>query len=335
MLQLRLLAEPLVLDVSAGSVSLLLHYKLYRECLQAAPSTVRSEVSQLRSLARLAERDLGFNLYQLCEQPATAAGLLESEAYLSVSTIQLRVRAFQRLLLFDVGDQEGRRRIAKFRAALPKAQSRGWHDAGLSLPGRRVQIRMPGPTPGPMDLEDILEKASNISARDGAVASLACFSGLDVEAIVSLCWDDLAWRDAGKTPFWEVTCARRGHRVSFCILGPGANALLRWGLASTLVRDAFVLSGRNAGSRLSVRAFRDRLGTVCAAAGWPKLTRSQLLSAFVAWLRERGLDDHSIRLVIGRRRVASVDRLLRRQDQLGAQGLIDARSNQDLSLDKA
>ena len=325
MVQRSLLSARDWLQPTASTNELLAKYATWRSACGASKSTVAAEMSQLRSLDRAAvESFRARTLYDLREKPQEAARVIEaSGASLSLATVQTRVRAFERFLMVGVPEGVGRKRIDSFRAALPKGASKGWHDAGLSLPGRRNRTKMPGPTPRPGDIEQILESSVRHSPAAGAVAALTCFSGLDLQAIVGLKWSDLAWRDYGDTPYWEVSCQRRGHLLSCYVVGPGAGAVLRWGLASGLGREACVFPGRTPGSGLSVRAFRDRLHAVCFAAGWPRATRSQLVSALAAWLRERGMDDHSIRLVIGRRRVASVDQLLHRHEQLNAQERID------------
>ena len=308
-----------------GTNELLVQFRAFRESAGASKSTVAAETSQLRSLAREAAECSGeSSLDGLRQKPTDAALLMEGRVSpLTLPTAQTRIRAFQRLLMMGVPDSIGRERVAAFRAALPRKDSKGWHDAGISLPGLRTRSKMPGPTPAPEDIERIIAIAAKRSPTSGAVAALACFSGLDVQTIVNLRWKDLTWQDHGQAPYWEVLCERRGRRVCCYIVGPGVGTLLRWGLATGLEREAYVFHGRESGSGLSIRAFRDRLRQVCTAAGWPRATRSQLISALAAWLRQRDMDDHSIRLVLARRRVASVDRMLHKHEQLAAQEQID------------
>ena len=56
----------------------------------------------------------------------------------------------------------------------------------------------------------------------------------------------------------------------------------------------------------------------------PGTTRSQLIATYAVWLHEHDLDDHSIKHALGRRQVASVDRLLKNAQSLSAQRFVDA-----------
>jgi integrase len=323
--QKPLISPEHVSQLSQVSVEEISAYRRWRAESGVTEATLAAEVSQLRSLARQAEQRSGSTLKDLRGKPQEAAQLIERAGQtLSLSTVLTRVRAFQRFLMMGVSPYLGRQRVEAFRSALPKKASRGWHDAGVSPAGARTRRRMPGPTPTIDALEAIVEAGLARSLRSAALASLACFSGLDVKEMRELRWRDLHWHDDGASPYWEVKVRRRGHRTSVFVVGPGAKALLKHGLSSGLDRDSYVLQGRDSGEPLSERALRDDLKQTCASAGWPRSTRPQLLSAFAAWLRSRGFDDHSIRLTIGRRRAATVDRMLHRQTQLEAQEAIDA-----------
>ncbi len=325
MVQRPLFAHDLGIPLSTASIHELAAYRRWRSESSVAVSTVASEVSQLRSLARQAEQGTAYTLRDLRDRPEEAAQLIEQAGMsLAVSTVQTRLRAFQRFLMMAASSDLGKRRVRAFRAALPKKTPRGWHDAGVSVPGTRARRRMPGPTPTIQALEQILEVGTSRSPASGAIAALACFSGLDVKEILQLHWQDLTWRDDGGSPYWELKILRRSHKTPVFVVGAGGQALLRHGLSSGLERDAFVLQGRISGTPLSERAFRNDLRTTCSQAGWPKATRPQLIAAFAAWLRDKGLDDHSIRMSLGRRRAASIDRMLHRHNQLEAQTLIDS-----------
>ena len=175
---------------------------------------------------------------------------------------------------------------------------------------------MPGPTPTIADLERILEAVTRRSLDSGAIASLACFSEVDEKEILQLRWKDLEWRDDGISSYWELRILRRGRKTRVFVVSPGAQPLLRHGLSSGLERDAFVLQGRMPGTPLSERAFCNDLRITCCQAGWPKATRPQLISAFAAWLHDKGMDDHDIRMTLGRRRAVSIDRMMRWHKQL-------------------
>jgi integrase len=290
-----------------------------------AESTVAAEVSQLRSLAKDA-RERGGSLNDLLAQPALAARLIGSAGRnRTYSTMLTRSRSVQKLALQQLGDSAGRAWIGAFRASSPKRDSRGWHDEGLSLPGTRTRTRMSAPTPDADAIDSILETAVAQSAIDGAIGGLACFSGLELGEIAELRWCDVRWQDQSGSPFCEVSVQRRGHRTTCFVVARGARALLSLAMASGLQLDAYVFHGRTEGQHLSKGATRDRLRLICKAAGWPGLSRSQLTSAFAMWLRARDFNDHYILLALGRRRAATVDRLLRNQEGIAAQMLIDSR----------
>lgn len=317
-----LFKSDLGLPLSKASVEELSAYHRWRSASSIAASTLASEVSQLRSLARQSEQRMGCTLRDLRRNPDEAAQLIErASSSLGQSTVQTRIRAFQRFLMMGVSDYLGRQRIQVFRSALPRKTPKGWHDAGISVPGQRTRRHMPGPTPTVEALEQILAAGMKRSLASGAIAALACFSGLDVKEMLELRWRDLTWRDAASSPYWELNVLRRGHKTTLFVVAPGAHALLRHGLSSGLEREAFVLPGRIQGTHLSETALGNDLRLSCSLAGWPKVTRPQLIATLAAWLKAKGLDDHSIRLTLGRRRAASIDRMLYRYNQLEAQGL--------------
>ena len=324
--QLPLISDESTTALTQQDLATIRTYERARYGDGAAKSTVAAEVSQLRSMARSSQDSFHMgSLKELCRDPMRAARLIEESAGagLSRATVMTRVRAFQRLLMMELDDGQARSAIARFRAGFPNRPARGWHDSGVDFPGNQRQSLVPGPTPGPRDIERIVLAAASVNPGMGAVVAVVCFSALDVEMIVTLKWTDLIWRDSGLTPFWEVVRRNRGHETHYYIVGPGSSLLLRWGLASGLQRDSYVFPGRNQSTPISVRGFRYKLKAACSLAGWPGVTRSQLASALAMWLREQGLDDHSIRLTLGRRRVTSVDRLLRRHLQLEAQRRVD------------
>ena len=297
-----------------------------------APSTIAAEVSQLRSVARDAKTHLGIALADLLDRPEGAAELIELAGLAcGRSTVLTRSRALQRLALLHLGEGEGRSWVTAFRAALPKTKSNGWHDSGLSLPGTRGRARPRSPTPDAAALEAILQLAAFRSPLDGAIAGLACFSGLELDEICELRWSDLTWRDDSDATFCEVGVHRRGRRTTCLIVPMGARPLFSLALTSGLQRGSYVFPGRKEGEHLSKTAMRDRLRHMCEDAGWPGLSRSQLTAAFVLWLREHGLDDHSIRLNLGRRRAATIDRLTRSHESIAAQLSVDA-ANRGLEL---
>lgn len=290
------------------------------------PEAVAAECSQLRSLTRDASDRFDCTLADLRKDPGKAAALIDAAGKrLSVNTLQARVRAFQHFLRMGVSPFFGKQRIAIFMSAFPAKPSKGWHDLGVSMPGQRARRTMPSPTPSPVVLQQIVEAACQRSRLDGAIAVLACFSGLDLKEIANLRWNDLKWVDQGDSPIWRIAVYREGHRTSCLLAGPGAQPMLQYALASNRSRDALVFPGRADGSALSVVAIQNRLQSMYIEAGTYKLSRWQLVSAFAEWLRRNGLSDHAIRIALGRRRAATVDRLLKPYDRLAAQELIDDR----------
>ncbi len=324
--QLSLFAPEPKAQISTGSVEVISQYRDWRLAGSAAEATIATEVSQLRMLARSAERiHAPWTLRDLCAHPVEAAGLIEDAAgALSVQTVRARVAAFTRLLRMVGPEGVARARIERLRAAFPTRPSRGWHDAGVWLPGKRSRIRLPGPTPGPGDLEAIVRAGAELSPAHGATAAFSCFSGCEAATIVGLRWRDLAWHDEGTSSFWVAQAAARGRANRWHVVGSGAQVLLRWALDSTLDKDSFVFPGRAAGTHITPRAFAERCRAALKAGGWPLANRAQLIGALAMWLREGGLDDHAARIVLGRRRVASVDRLTRVHAKIGAQLAVDA-----------
>lgn len=296
----------------------------FRDTTGAAKATADSECSQLRSLARASESNFGRTLPSLRHKPGVAALVIEASSDgLHQTTVLTRVRAFEHFLQMGVSRYLGNERVALFRANLPSKQSRGWHDAGVSVPGRKDRKRMPAPTPPPEALATIVERGSAKSDLYGVIAALACFSGLELDEIVALRWHDLSCFDEGVDPFWEARVTRKGKQTRCFVLGPGARPLIRHALRAGRARDSSVLPGRTADGFLSKGAARARLSALCCECGWPGLTRSQLVGAFAEWLRRKGFDDHDIRLTLGRRSVATVDNLLRPYNRLDAQRKVD------------
>jgi len=291
-----------------------------------AAATVSAEASQLRSLARDATSHLGLSLSDLLAQPKAAARLIEVAGQtLGFSTVLTRSRAVQKLAMQVLGDSDGRTWIQAFRDHLPKQPARGWHDDGLALPGTKTRVRQRAPTPDANAIEEILRTAALRSPVDGAIAGLVCFSGLDLKEMAELRWSEVSWHDRAGVPSCEVSVKRRGHSTTCFVVSDGTKALLRLALASGLRRESYLFPGRSDGDHLSTGAIRARLRATCEAAGWRGLGRVQLTSALVAWLKAREFSDHYIRVAIGRRRAATVDRLLRNHDSIAAQMLIDSR----------
>lgn len=310
-------------------------FRAKRQASSDSEPTIAAEVSQLRSLVKDAYSRFRLRLADLLTQPEKAAELIEAAGNtLGRSTVQTRIRAVQKLAMINLGEIQGKRWIASFRASLPKRPSRGWHDEGISLPGTPSQPHPHSPTPDPAALETILHLAVRLSQTDAAIAGLACFSGLELDEICGLRWKDVRWTDQRDAAICEVRVQRRGQITTCLILPIGAKPLLSLALASGFQRDAFLFPGRQMDRPLSKGAIRNRLKRLCLHAGWPRLSRTQLCAAFVMWLRGHGYDDHSIRLIIGRRRAATIDRLLRHSTSIAAQLRVDD-ARQGKTLDSA
>ena len=82
---------------------------------------------------------------------------------------------------------------------------------------------------------------------------------------------------------------------------------------------SLLFEGRRPGAPVTDRAVRGRLARWGTTAGWPGVRRQDLVSALAAWLSDRGIDDHSIKVALGRRRVKSIDALLEPHRRLDAQ----------------
>jgi hypothetical protein len=212
-------------------------------------ATIAAEVSQLRSLSRLATAS-GLCLEELMSRPESAAALVNrSERPIGHSTVQLRSRAVQNLAMVLFGDAKGRSWIERYRAALPSKPSQGWHDSGISLPGTRLTTGRRAPTPDADALEDLVSVAVAASPDNGALAGLACFSGLDLDEIASLTWRDIRWQgEESGAPFAFVKVRRRGHLTTCYLIAEGTRLLLRLALATGLDRNSFVFPGRKPGN---------------------------------------------------------------------------------------
>jgi integrase len=305
----------------------------------AHPRSVTREVSQLRSLAREAGfNEMSTSLSVLIKDPvAIARALLEPTQLISRSTGRARLVAVQRFIRV-VAPTQGLNAIdvlGRLEVLLPSTRSRGWHDAGIVVAGQLVRRRPPGPTLDAADLDRIVEYAAVGSAhpqasRDRALVALACFSGLRLEEIVALRWEDLS-REPALAGYFGLTASvvRATRRVQLHLPGPAAQHLAE--LAASLVVEAGQPSGPvfRARSRtprpVGYRLARDVISRACRRAGLPRASSAELRAAFAWWLRAHGLSDHEVAEVLGLVRVRSVDRLLRRHAELQAQRAVRER----------
>jgi site-specific recombinase XerC len=309
--------------IDEDSNALITFFETSRSQEGGAASTIKSETSQLRSLTREARR-VGLNLRQLIEDPSAAVRAIESGgAGVTKTTIHTRIRAYQRLCLYVNGDFAGRATLDRFLEEMPRQRSMGWHDAGISVPGSRKLSANRSPTPDAEALDSILDVGAAKSKLDGAIAGLACFSGLQLDEMCELRWRDIRWQDEDGVSYCEVRITRHSRKTSFLVVFGGAKALLSHALASGLEKDAYLFAGRVSGEHVSVGALKNRLREVCRSAGWPDVSRTQLMAALVGYIRQRGGDDEAIRLILGKRRVATIDRLSRQSIAIAAQLEID------------
>lgn len=309
--------------------SLISDFIAQRRLSGSADSTVKAEASQLRSMGCDA-RALGLSLRELLAHPEEAANLIEAAgASLHRTTVLARIRAYQRLVIQMLGQDRGAAILQRFSVSMPQHESLYWHDSGMSVPGRKSKSTRRAPTPDGGALEAILAAAASKTRMDGAIAAFACFSGLELGAMRKLRWRDIKWQDEEGSTYCEVRLIRRARKTHCFVVPIGAKTILAYAVQTGLERDAYIFPGRSPGEPMSVGALKNRIRDACEVAGWSGLTRSQLTAAFVDWLRVQGLDDHSIRLVLGRRRAATVDRLSRHSKAISAQLQIDAAVERD------
>ena len=114
------------IPLSVPSLEELSVFQTWRRDLGGAASTVASEVSQLRSLARLSEELTSVSLRELRGDPEAAAMLIEKASKgLGMATVLTRIRAFQRFLMMGVSPYLGRQRVWTFQAASSQESGQG------------------------------------------------------------------------------------------------------------------------------------------------------------------------------------------------------------------
>jgi integrase len=284
----------------------------YRESRRsdASASTVASEVSQLRSLAcdaRLA--GASDDLALIAEVPQLAARLLmEPSKSLHRSTMQTRLRALHRLIRFIKPVSDAASLMTALDWNLGATPSRGWHDAGVTVAGRkgRAKARMSIP---PEALDAILRAGEADSIESATLAGLLCFSGIQVNELIQLRWSQLTWGSDQLS--CTIQCRGPNNQHTYLVMPPGVAPLFRL-LADTgePAGDAFIFPGRKPSTTLAPRTIHARLARWAADAGWRGANRNDLVSALAGWMHDRDIDDHSIKIALGRRYARTVDRLL-------------------------
>ena len=342
--QLSLFSPPLISTgdrrrLDEDSERLLHAYKEARDAEGSHPRSVSREVCQVRSLAREAGSPQDpASLAVLFSDPARVArALVEPTRPVALSTGRTRLVAAQRFLLFIASslNRDARADQRVLEASLPHGRSTGWHALGTAVAGHPGRRRRRGPTLDGADLFRIVEHAAEGSciarrARDRALVSLLCFSGLRPEEAVGLRWDDLEWMraDTGRYGL-TVAVERRGSRLRLLVPGPAAAAIRA--LAEHTGEEMAALSGpllqsrRRTACHLSYRSARAIVVGACRRAGYPAAEAVELRSAFASWLRAQGLSEHETGEVLGLARVRSVDCLLRRHAELAAQRTVRER----------
>lgn len=283
--------------------------------------TVRGERSQLRTVAREAQRN-GSNggLGQILSDPAVLARVLTSPAKpLSASTAFIRLGAINAALLLRFGDQEGQRRIDALDASLPKRTGTDWWESGVVLAGHPSRRRAQSPTIEPADLAVIVARAGDGKrhirvVRDRALVATHCFSGLRTGEIRTLRWDQLVWEPGAES--YAVRLPRQGVQVKLPIFGPAAALLARWRLLTTA--QTYVFSNPS-GEPFTRRQVRRIVQSACQSAGFGNADSATLTSAAAAYLSSFGVRDHEIAMALGIRDMRTVNRLLRPHQRLQAQ----------------
>ena len=318
------MSQPLLMpfklaDLDETSLALVREYGLMRLGQGFAKATVASEQSQLRSLLRDSLAQGGPKSLEalMADLPATARLLAAPDRPCHASTIQTRLRAFQRLLGLGVAEQKHRQRLEVLDEHLPTRRTSEWHQAGILLGGHPAPSRKRFPSLDPGDLERIIQESIQQSAEAGALAGALCFSGLAADEVRTLRWSQVRWQGAAES--WEVSLQRRKRRHRLLIIGPGAQALTAWRLDPMGVDSDLIVPGKTGKDPLSPRGFRKRVKRILKAAGYPSYPRSTFVSACAAWLSEKGFTDHEVKVLLGRRRVKTIDGLLAPHRRLAAQ----------------
>jgi integrase len=313
------------------SLEILEEYRRERLKQGASPSTVKRELSMLRTLARQVSQDgcEASLIALLCVPTQVATVLVEPPDDVAEGTVRARFVAFQRFVTM-IGPLFGRNPEADLETLdnqLPQARTHGWHTASVRVGGRKSRRRLPGPTLGGADLDRIVKAAGQTArpTRDRLLATLHCFSGLRPKEVVGLTWEQF---NRDELPpdgrFGLVVQVRRGFRVVQLLLPDVVrdalddHASATEPLARPLCGPVFIASQRT-GRPLGYRAARKILDGVCRVAGYPSMKSAELRVAYGHWLITQGLSDHETTQLLGIQHVRTTDRLLRPHRQLDAQ----------------
>ncbi len=319
--------------LDAKSERLLQEYGLKRANQGASQRSVLREISQLRSIARACGSpdvppalDKAFN-----DVNSIARVLREPEMKISRATGRARLVAAQRFyrVMGPVIGREADADLVALDALLPARRSTGWHSVGTMIAGERGRRRTQGPTLDPADLRRIVDAVGAGTGdvrevRDRALVAIQCYSGLRIEEVIRLRWNDLNTHltDIG---YFGLTASveREGHHLRLPLPGPIGEMLDALRVRAVdhgmhTVGPVFHTRGRP-NRPLSYRAARKVLVQACHRAGLPPVSSAELRAACAYWLHTQGLSDHEVATVLGLARVRSVDRLLSRHLAVDAQ----------------
>jgi integrase len=320
--------EPLDSD----SERLVRAYRVVRLSAGTTASAAAREVSQLRSVVRVARRRHGpVTLATLVSHPRQLADILACpDRELARSTVRARINAIQRFLsvMAQYLGCDGEAVFGELAQYLPMRPSSGWYRVGTLLAGTPVRRRRRGPALYPDDLRGIVAAAAAVrgerGVRDCALVALHCYTGLRPEEVIALRWEDVrkAIAAPGRT-ILEVHVTRACATLCLPIPVPAAGPLHAWEqvcrVSSGCLSGPIFVRTRRTGKPLSYRAARDIVRTACRQAGLPELESHALRCAAAYWLRTQGLSDHQIAQALGIARVRTIDRMLKPHADLDAQ----------------
>jgi integrase len=316
------------------SEALLEEFVGYRRAQGAAASTARHETSQLRFLCHTigeAGRPRP-PMALLLATDALVDHLSGRDDAVSATTSQARLRALGHLARF-CAEWRGVVLTHKLEAIyerLPRRRPRAWNHTGVVLGGTRERRTPVGKTMLAHDLPQILEAgphgATYRAVRDRALLVCACFTGLRLQELAALCWEQLE-------P--DTTLVRiRARRGDVEVVLPG------YGVVPTAL-GALVARGRRFGpsyrfggtgpvfrrdqpphAAISERQAFAIVKRALVGAGFPRAGQRDVRRAFVHWLLAQGLSDHEAMLAAGIRDARTVDALLERVRRLNAQRVV-------------
>ncbi len=221
--------------LDATSERLLREYGQMRSNQGASQQSVRREISQLRSVARACGRpDTPCAIEKAFKDvPLVARALREPSVPISQATGRARFIAVQRFyrIMGPALDRDAAADIVALDALLPARRSTGWHTAGTIVAGERGRRRTRGPTLDVADLFRIVDAAGRVTGsdpqvRDRALVAIQCFSGLRIEEIIRLRWNDLG-TELTSTGHYGLTATveRAGRQFRLLLPNPIGEAL--------------------------------------------------------------------------------------------------------------